>query len=233
MLKAAGIKGSKPGEQFAYCNFGFGLLGCIIESVTGDSVAAVFQKYLFVPLEMRASLSASDLAEADIMPISRVLPYRPNNDVTITALGKEPLTAPDPMCHFGHTAGAMYTDAVSLSHLMSMIAHQGQYQNRTILSSSMVREMIRAHGTYGKASPTLRYGLGLVIIEDRSLSKHRIIGHQGYAYGCADGAFYEEGTGRQVVFLNGGCSEARTGRLGLCNRDILRFAFQEEMPTWK
>ena len=79
----------------------------------------------------------------------------------------------------------------------------------------------------GLLSMRLSYGLGLLIVEDRSLSPRRLLGHQGFAYGCADGAFLEEGTGRQIVFLNGGCSEARRGRLGLCNRDVLAFGLKQ------
>ena len=55
---------------------------------------------------------------------------------------------------------------------------------------------------------------------------------QGFAYGCVDGAFVEEHTGRQVIFLNGGASECRQGKLGLVNRGILRWALKEEMPSW-
>ncbi len=93
-------------------------------------------------------------------------------------------------------------------------------------------EMMRQHASYGAASPGMSYGLGLVLLRDKALSDHLLLGHQGYAYGCADGAFLEADTGRMMIFLNGGCSEARTGRLGLCNRDLLRWAFRRELPAW-
>ena len=35
-----------------------------------------------------------------------------------------------------------------------------------------------------------------------------------------------------VLFLNGGASEARRGRLGLCNYDVLKWALRKEMPEW-
>ena len=92
--------------------------------------------------------------------------------------------------------------------------------------------MKKEHADYGKLSPTLSYGLGLLIIRDPSLSDSRILGHQGFAYGCVDGAFWEESTGRLLITLNGGCSEARTGRLGLSNRDFIRWAFRKELPSW-
>ena len=233
VLHAPGVQGSKPGESFAYCNFGFGLMGCVLEAVSGQSIAALFRERLFQPLSMRAELDASTLEEGQIMPISRVLPYRAGTDVTVTPLGRRPLTKPDPLRHFGHTAGAMYTDAPSLSRLLGLIEGQGTLDGTTLLQPASIREMTTLHGFSGPAAhPTRRYGLGLVLLDAPELSPHRLLGHQGFAYGCVDGAFVEEHTGRQVIFLNGGASECRQGKLGLVNRDILRWALKEEMPSW-
>lgn len=228
-LAAEGIRGSEPGQAMVYCNFGFGLLGCVLEHVTGHSVEKVFQERLFQPLSMRGTLDASTLPEERIMPISRMLPYHAGQDMTIPALGRLPLTEPDPLRHFGHTAGALYTNAPSLSVLLQLIAEGGMCLGRRIISEAMIREMT----TRQASTRTRTYGLGLVLLERPELSEHRLLGHQGFAYGCVDGAFFEEGTGRQVIFLNGGASEARTGMLGLVNRDVLQWALRKEMPSWK
>ncbi len=232
VLREEGTRASAPGERFAYCNLGFGLVGCMLEQATGKNVAEVFREKLFEPLGMRATLDASTLEEARIMPISRVLPYRPGRDVTVTRLGRTPLTDPDPLRHYGHTAGAMYTDAPSLLRLLTLIRDGGVLDGVRLLDAALVREMTSQQAAYGAASPGMTYGLGLVQLRDGALSEHRILGHQGYAYGCADGAFYEEETGNIVIFLNGGCSEARTGRLGLCNRELLSWALGKELPGW-
>ncbi len=226
VLQTPGVRGT---QEMAYCNFGFGLLGCVAEHVTGQSMEEVFQQRLFRPLGMRATLDASTLDEGSIMPISRVLPYRKRQDVTVTSLGRLSLSAPDPLRHFGHTAGAMYTDCASLSRLLAVIAQEGA----PLLSAASIREMTTQHSYSGAADrPVRRYGLGLVIIDNPDISPRKLYGHQGFAYGCVDGAFFEEGTGRQVIFLNGGCSEARQGRLGLCNKALLQWALQKEMPSW-
>lgn len=233
VLASPGVILGKPGETFAYCNFGFGLLGCVIEAVTHQPVSAVFDELLFRPLGMRATLDASTLDESSIMPITRVLSRRRQKDVRITALGRIPLESPDPLRHFGHTAGAMYTDAASLSRMLTLIAQEGVWNGQRLLTAESIREMCREHASYGSASPTLKYGLGLLLIDDASLSEHRLIGHQGFAYGCVDGAFIETCTGRQVISLNGGASEARIGRMGCVNQDILRYALKKELPSWK
>ncbi len=228
VLAADGVIGSKPGEVMEYCNLGFGLLGCILEHVTGMCISDLFRVKLFEPLGMRATLDASTLDESLIMPISRVLPYRKGNDVTITKLGRIPLEQPDPLRHFGHTAGAMYTDAPSLARLLTLIGNGGVIDGKQLVSTEMMAEMTRVQSS----TPTRTYGLGLVILNRPEISEHRLLGHQGFAYGCVDGAFIEEGTGRKVIFLNGGASEAREGKLGLVNKDVLTWAFRKEFPSW-
>lgn len=222
------IIGSAPGAQMAYCNFGFGLMGCILEHVTGICISELFRQRLFEPLDMRATLDASTLDESRIMPISRVLPYRRDGDVTITRLGRIPLDAPDPLRHYGHTAGAMYTDAASLSNLLDLIGGKGIFRGKQLIPEALMDEMTRQQAS----TATRVYGLGLVLLDRPGISGQRLLGHQGFAYGCVDGAFIEAGTGRKVILLNGGASEARNGKLSLVNQDVLTWAFRKEFPAW-
>ena len=228
VLGSEGVRGSEPGEVMAYSNLGFGLLGCVLEQASGKSIEALFQEKLFRPLGMRATMDGSTLDEGIIMPISRVLPYRKGHDVKVTRLGRIPIDKPDPMRHFGHTAGAMYTDCASLQRLLTLIHQKGVIDGKRLLSEASVLAMTTRHAS----TSTRVYGLGLVLLE-REWIKGRMLGHQGFAYGCVDGAFVEEDTGRMVIFLNGGASEARNGRLGLVNQDVLRWALTKEMPSWK
>lgn len=228
VLADPAVRACRPGERLIYTNFGFGLLGCLLENVTGTCLPELFHTRLFGPLGMRATLDASSLDESRVMPISRVLPYKKGADVTITRLARKPLTVADPQRHFGHTAGAMYTDAPSLAKLLKLVHHRGMHEGMQLIPADLMSEMTREQS----ATPTRRYGLGLVLLERPRLWPRRLLGHQGFAYGCVDGVFIEEDTGRLVVFLNGGASEAREGRLGLVNRDVLHWALEEEMPSW-
>ena len=218
----------QPGSSFHYSNFGFGLIGCILEAVINAPVGQVFRERLFEPLQMNAALEACLLPADRIMPVTRVLPYRKDRDVTVTALGSRPLLSPDPLRHYGHTAGSMYTDILSLQKLLNVLI----LKENVFLSECLKKEMLLEHASYGNLSQTLSYGLGLLRISDPVLSDGIIYGHQGFAYGCVDGAFWEENTGRSVIMLNGGADESRTGRLGLLNRDILQWAFRKEMAAW-
>lgn len=218
----------QPGHSFHYSNLGFGLIGCVFEAILNLPVGQIYQDYLFKPLKMNASLEGCLLPVDRIMPVTRILPYHKQQDLVLTVLGSKPLTTPDPIRHYGHTAGSMYTDISSLQSLFNVLI----LNNHHFISDSSLNDMIAEHASYGSLSPTLSYGLGLLRINDRSISDKMIYGHQGFAYGCADGAFWEEGTCRSVIMLNGGSSEARIGRLGVLNRDLMRWAFRKELPSW-
>ena len=222
------IRRYPAGHSFHYSNFGFGLIGCIMEAVLGMPVGQIFSELLFKPLHMNATLEGCLLPSCQIMPVTRILPYHKDHDLILTRLGSRPLYEPDPLRHYGHTAGSMYTDILSLQKLLDVLSDKGL----NFLSDSMLHTMKSEHATYGKISPGLSYGFGLLRIHDPSLSDSLILGHQGFAYGCADGAFWEEKTGRSMIMLNGGSSEARIGRLGLLNRDMLHWSLKEELPSW-
>ena len=217
-----------PGTSFHYSNLGFGLIGCVMEAATGKPVGEIFREHLFAPLGMNATLEGCLIPAGRIMPVTRIFPYKPGSDLVLTPLGSVPLSAADPLRHYGHTAGSMYTDIGSLRILLRMLSGGGS----GYLSADSCRQMLKEHASYGALSPALSYGLGILRISDPALSDHVIYGHQGFAYGCADGAFWEDQTGRIMITLNGGCSEARTGRLGLANRDFLRWALRKELPLW-
>ncbi len=218
----------KPGECFRYSNFGFGLIGCVMEAVLGQPVGQIYEERLFGPLGMDSTLEGCRLPADRIMPVTRVLPYRKDRDVILTPLGSIPLSGPDPLRHYGHTAGSMYTDITSLQKLLEVLICKGG----DFLPAEIIEEMSAEHASYGSVSPGLTYGYGLLRIAGPVISGGMVFGHQGFAYGCADGAFWEEKTGRSIIMLNGGSSEARDGRLGLLNRDLLRWAFGKELPAW-
>ncbi len=226
------FKGVRTSEKsFAYCNLAFGILGSVMETVTEKSLRDVFADMLLRPASMDGTIDASVLEENQIMLCTRVLPYHPEHSLRKTQLGSVPLDKPDPVHHFGHTAGALYTNAESLDHMLEII-RTGSYNGHRFLSPHLLKEMKRIQSHYGRRSPTLHYGLGLLMIQDPRMSSHTLYGHQGFAYGCVDGVFYEDETERRVIFLNGGCSEARTGMLADSNRDILQFGIRE-MKTWQ
>ena len=80
----SGCRISGPGESFCYSNLGYGLIGCVFESVLGKPLPQIYREYLFEPLGMNASLEGCSLPEQRIMPVIRILPYRKNTGLVVT-----------------------------------------------------------------------------------------------------------------------------------------------------
>ena len=57
----SGCRISGPGESFCYSNLGYGLIGCVFESVLGKPLPQIYREYLFEPLGMNASLEGCSL----------------------------------------------------------------------------------------------------------------------------------------------------------------------------
>ena len=228
-IALAGRRTAEPGKAFCYSNLGFGLVGSILESVFSLPVEQVFRRFLFSPLALDATLEGASVDEQSVMPVKRILSFRPSDAVTVTKLGRIPLNTADPEYHYGYTAGSMYITLPSLVRLTECIRDRG----KPLVSGRYSEYMVAESARYGKISPSLSYGHGLLRILEPKISGSLVCGHQGFAYGCVDGAFWEESTGSILVSLNGGCSEERTGRLGRANFSLCRFAFRKEIPQWK
>lgn len=63
----ANFKEVRPGSQYAYSNFGAGITGAVIESVTGQDVSSFMRGYLFEPLGIDAAYTATQLEEPEYL----------------------------------------------------------------------------------------------------------------------------------------------------------------------
>jgi len=63
----ANFKDVRPGSEYAYSNFGAGITGAIIESVTGEDVSSFMREYLFEPLGIDAAYTATQLEEPEYL----------------------------------------------------------------------------------------------------------------------------------------------------------------------
>jgi CubicO group peptidase (beta-lactamase class C family) len=54
----------EPGERYAYSNFGYCILGRVIEKVTGESYDAAVQKHIFAPLKIQETQLGQTLKQA-------------------------------------------------------------------------------------------------------------------------------------------------------------------------
>jgi len=156
-----------PGTGANYSNFGFILLGYIIERMTGQSFEQYCQDQIFKPLGMKnTSFSMENLDKSNL-----AAPYFWIGGV-YTRIPKTDFVFYDP-------AGGLYTTVEDLSHLF--IAHQngGVYNDVEILDNSTLDLMHTVQ--YPDSIPyagVLRFGLGWSLWVN-SNDEPYLIGHRG------------------------------------------------------
>lgn len=214
---------SVPGTAFAYSNFAAGLIGCLLEARFGESFEALMQRELFEPLHVEGTFDASKVAPERAANGYRVLPSKCAFDAGKRIASAQPMDKPDPQLHYLSAAGNLYITAPALARL-TLAAWQGE---NGFVDEHSLREMQTPLLGWPGERGRMRHGMGLLTLDDASLSPGRLWGHQGFAYGAVNGTFFDE-RGNGFACLNSGTSEQRDGHLALLNRDLIRLWLKGE-----
>lgn len=174
---------SHPGETMYYANMGFGLLGYLVEILSGQSVEEYCQEHIFHPLEMYdTSFQLSSLN------VSRVaVPYAFVQGVYY------------PYMHYrflDYPAGGLRTSVIDLSHFLIAQMNNGTYHTTQILSPQTITLMHTVQ--YQSTTYNFQYGLGFQIWNTRH---GQTIGHMGSLFGVQTSMTYRENEGIGVIMF--------------------------------
>src|SRR5262249_13204520 len=120
------FSGKCPGQTSRYSNVAVGLLGYLVETISGTPFDKFAKEHIFNPLGMHDA--SFRLADFDLDNVA--MPYR--RGVALGHVGFP--TYPD---------GLLRASVPSMARLLTMMANGGQYGGRRLLQDSSVREMLR------------------------------------------------------------------------------------------
>ncbi|HPJ02015.1 MAG TPA: serine hydrolase domain-containing protein [Candidatus Limiplasma sp.] len=219
----ASFLAAKPYERFRYSNFGAGLIGSLLEHRFQVSIEELIQRELFAPLGIAAT---ADITRADAARLAnsyRILP--PERAAAFDAAARReaasPILAPDPQRHFLLMSGNLFLTAGEMAKLCLLVIHGGKRGEETFINESSLHSLLTPVGGGGQHWPGICHGMGMFLLEDKSVSSRSLHGHQGFAYGAVNGFFFDD-AGNGFVSFNSGASERRVGRLSCLNRDLIR-----------
>ena len=136
----ANFREVRPGTQYKYSNFGAGITGSIIESVTGEDVSSFLRNYLFLPLGIDAAYSAGQItAKEDIAAT-----YRKDGSLYQAPsfmLRKEYESKPDPDLHYRITVGSLLIRPRDLARLGIVACGDGTLDGIRVLSPEALMRM--------------------------------------------------------------------------------------------
>jgi len=167
-----------PGENWAYSNSGYVLVGAVIEAVTGKPWHVYLDETFFRPLGMRHTGYGHDPRFA----ARQVHGYSYEDDRVVATL---PISMTQP-----HAAGALVSTVDDLLR-WNRALHEGR-----VLSSATYRKMVTPVGR--AAAPGIGYGFGLYADHVRSAEALR---HGGHIAGFTAAMTYLPGPDVTVVVL--------------------------------
>ena len=190
---------TKPGTCEQYSNFGFSVIACICERVTGTPLNDLAKKYLFDPLGIDASYLAYKLKDTSNLGGL----YGPEG--TLTPAGM--LSVRERPLGVGLTLaqGNLTISAKDYARILAMILNDGVAENgKRVLSKRSVDAMkkvriICAH-----------YGLGYAMRRETTVIPNKVVYAQsGSAYGMFGGYTVCPEDKAGVVVFTSGCARSR------------------------
>ncbi len=210
---------ARAGSAYKYSNFGAGLVGAVMEAVTGLSVNAYMTQAVFAPLQMDAAYSAGLLQSPEDVSTQ----YQGGKVSKSAALYlKEAYEDwPDPERHYRTTVGTLWIRSRDLARLTALLCQGGHVDGVRLLTQDSVREMMAEQMSLGQ-SVTGQSPYGLFLERNDTIIKGKTVwGHQGMGAGSIVNTYFEPESGFVFTLLVNGGSTVRDNRVGALARRLI------------
>ena len=215
----------KPGTYFNYSNLGYGIIGTIIEKITGKRFDQYCRENIFIPLGIDASYNVTDINNLDKIAVL----YRKTDGIWQAQADNyegikpvfENLKTYRPGTNglrFG-AQGGLRISGMDLARIFMIFLNKGKKDETRIISNKSVRMMLRSEWDFdGKNASDNEgffrsWGLGLQRITEKPISEKVLqrskfmAGHSGDAYGLISNAFIDPKRKLGFVLIVNGCGK--------------------------
>ncbi len=213
-----------PGSAYRYSNFGAGIIGSLLECVTGTNIDRDVGDNVFSPLGITASYSAG------LLPDPENIPYLYNPDGSLSdsrakSTGKPWDEEINPDMHYRITVGSLWMRPEDLCRIGMLLCDGGETGGKRLLQAETVREMMDEQA--GKGGITARTPYGLCVHHETTLlSGKTLYGHQGMSDGILCSLYYDPETRFVFVLCSNGCNNQMENRVAHLTRKVFEAAWK-------
>ena len=216
----------RPGSKREYSNLGGGLIGCLIEKLSGQTLDDYLQEHVFDPLGVNAAYQPSRFGED--APFADMYHMPERYSAKVLSADKTRITQPDPDTHYFLTAGKLVISAPDLCKLLIALCDGGVYQNTRILSESAAQAISTPHNAIASVDCEAGHGLFMNMIQNDQVEGRTMYGHGGKANGMLCAAYFDPSDRTGVVMLTNGCqNESAHNGVGMLGRVIMRICYDQ------
>lgn len=213
-----------PGRKYAYSNLGAGIMGSIIESVTGKNINDAVTEGIFQPLQMDAAYHPSLIQDQD--SITNVYDNNCNLKTAAQKLIEEEWDdGVDPTHHYNITVGSLWITGEDLLRLGMLMCDGGELDGVRLLQEDTVAEMMADQ--QGKGGITADTPYGLCVDRNETLIEDRMVyGHQGISGAIAANVYYEPESRFVFVLITNGCKNGMNNRVCAISRKMFTLMWE-------
>lgn len=223
---ATNFRDVEPGTTYTYSNFGAGITGAIIESVTGKDVSSFMREYLFEPLGIDAAYTATQLEEPEYITAT----YHADGSLYAAPsymLRQEYLAQASPDTHYRITVGSLLIRPRDLTRLGIALCGDGTVDGIRVLSEESLA-MMRQEQSVGTTGITADSPYSFFTIrQDTLLTGRRVYGHQGTDNGVVCNLYVEPESELVICVMSNGCKTTREDGIMRLTRRLSAIAEEE------
>jgi len=210
----------KPGSYFTYSNVAWGIVGTLVEQISGKNFQTYCQENLFIPLEMQASFDPALLkASTNLATLYRFnsawVPQKDNEVSNALLIPIQEDYEPGRNALLYAPQGGLRVSAHSLANFLQMLMNSGIFKEKQILKKETVDLMCSPQWTYkegnGDTSHNLFHSWGLGIHRltnqpnaDVAIRNLKMLGHPGEAYGLISDMYFSPQKKKGFIFITNG-----------------------------
>ncbi|CAN7637476.1 serine hydrolase [Pseudoduganella sp. LjRoot289] len=163
---AADGQDTAPGAYFTYCNLNWGVIGTIMERVSGERFDRLMQRLLLAPMGLRGGYNTAAFLDAELADTATLYRKRTRDTAVwdpagpwiaqVDDYGAAPPAAPAGIAGYVigsngtlfSPTGGLRISAPDLGKIMLMLINQGRHEGRQILKPETLRLMFSEQWTY-------------------------------------------------------------------------------------
>ncbi len=209
----------EPGTYFAYSNLNYGLIGTLVETISGTRFDSYMEQQILQPLGIEGSFDVSELEDIENLAVL----YRDNTPQADNYNGENP-DSPITGFYTPGTNGSLFAPQgglrCSLSELLNfgeMLVNNGSFEGQQILEPETAALMLSDQWTYDQSNGDSYFGLftswGLGIHRagntgagSQIIPGEIVYGHPGEAYGLISDLYVHPNSGLVFAFITNGYS---------------------------
>ena len=207
-----------PGSKYKYSNFGAGMMGSLMELVSGKDINTCVTEGVFEPLGIDAAYHISLLGD----PNKASYVYEPDGTLqkSRAAFLREKWDPEvDPNAHYTITIGSLWIRGDDLCRLGIALCEGGAVDGVQLLQPETVEMMRSSQMGLGDVTVDSPYGLCVNRV-DNLLDDRLVYGHQGLSDGILCNLYFEPESHLVFAMITNGCSTNMDDHIGKLSRRV-------------